>query len=602
VSVVTIRHLGHNGGRRSMTTAASEQPSGASPVLQDDAFSPAREEDPSNERVLRWFLWGAVALAVFVRVAFLWSKPFWRDEAWVALLVDDPMRAAADARAVPVGFLFLVRLTSAIPLLPPEVTYRIVPLLCGIAVVPLIAKLATALGASRRTGVIAAWIAAGLAPFVYYSRELKSYDIDLLLAVLLPLAALRGFTGSAPSGRARAVLAASVVAGPWVSFAGLFPIGAVLSWGWLAWWKNLGSTLRRDWLLCSAAFLVSFAVAYVVALGAQSTSETQYRFWDRFLVSGGSSPFLAQAVESVRRYFSITMSYPFGELKTPVLLLATLGAWSWPRAGRAYFFWLAGSMAALCLAATVMDRYVIAQGRHLLFAVPAVVLCVAQGLDAIAARLGRRAGMVLALALPVLVSLWWTGEQIESRTKSYHSNWTRFFRYDVLHDVEGALDKVARDIPDGDPVLVTNKNAYAFQFYRRGRLPQATYCVRYCFDFKDRADDWLDGVDGRGWILMTDEEPSWFAKLLDKHGFTRRQRTVGSGIRLWQIDRVADRRAIKSDAWKKKRPGPSEKKAPGARRGDSKNKRGEPKAGRGTRDGKGDGARGRASDDGAPRR
>lgn len=533
--------------------------------------------------MLRWFLWGAVALAVFVRVAFLWSKPFWRDEAWVALLVDDPMRAAADARAVPVGFLFLVRLTSAIPL-PPEITYRIVPLLCGIAVVPLIAKLATALGASRRAGVIAAWIAAGLHPFVYYSRELKSYDIDLLLAVMLPLAALRGFTGSAPSGRARAMLAAGVVAGPWVSFAGLFPIGAVLSWGWLAWWKNLGATLRRDWLACSAAFLVSFGVVYVVALGAQSTSETQYRFWDRFLVSGGPSPFFSQAAESVRRYFSITLSYPFGETKTAVLLLATLGAWSWPRAGRAYFFWLAGSMAALCLAATAMDRYLVAQGRHLLFAVPAVVLCVAQGLDAIATRLGPRAGTVLALALPVLVSLWWTGEQIESRTKPYHSNWTRFFRYDVLHDVEGALDKVARGIPDGEPVLITNKNAYAFQFYRRGRLPQATYCERYCFDFRSKADEWLDGVNGRGWILMTDEEPSWFGKLIDKHGFTRRQRTVGSGIRLWQIDRVADRRAIKSDEWKKNRSKAGERKV---ERGDSKRERNKPGKRGGDRRGKG---------------
>jgi hypothetical protein len=86
-------------------------------------------------------------------------------------------------------------------------------------------------------------------------------------------------------------------------------------------------------------------------------------------------------------------------------------------------------------------------------------------------------------------------------------------------------------------VLVTNKNAYAFQFYRDGRLPEATYCVRYCFDFKDRSSEWLHGVEGRGWILMTDEEIGPMTRLLDKHGFDRRQRTVASGIRLWQIER-----------------------------------------------------------------
>jgi hypothetical protein len=568
--VVTLRVLGHNGARRSMITASSEDPSGAASIdpaqypARDPARDRAREPAPdpvrSDDRYLRWFLWGAVALALFVRVAFLESKPFWRDEAWVALLVGDPMRAAADARAVPVGFLFLVRLTSWIPALPPEVTYRLVPLLCGVAVVPLLARLATALGASQRAGVIAAWVAAAAHPLVYYSRELKSYDIDLLLAVLLPLAALRGFTGSAPSARARAVLAASLVAGPWVSFAGLFPIGAVLSWGWLAWWKDLGASLRRDWLLSSAAFLVSFAIVYVVALGAQSTSEVQYRFWDRFLVGSGPSPFLEQAWEAVRRLVSITMSYPFGDMKTPAMLLATIGAWTWPRSGRRYLLWLAAAMAGLCLTAAAMDRYIIVQGRHLLFAVPVVILCVAHGLDEIAARLGRHVGTIVALALPVLVAVSWTQEQIDSRTRTYHSNWARFFRYDVLHDVEGALDKAADDIPAGDPVLVTNKNSYAFQFYRKGRLPDATYCVRYCFDFKERAIKWLDGVEGRGWILMTDEEIKSMTKLLDKHGFDRRQRSVASGIRLWQIDRVGDKPVKKPRTLGKKQKEPRERK------------------------------------------
>src|SRR4029079_14835025 len=135
----------------------------------------------AGERILLrrsvWF-WAAIALAVAVRVAFLADKAFWRDEAWVALLVRDPLQAATDGRAAPFGFLLLTRLVAAISPGPPEITYRLIPLAAGVAAVPLVARLALALGGSRAVALTAAWLAAGMQGLVYYSRELKSYDLD----------------------------------------------------------------------------------------------------------------------------------------------------------------------------------------------------------------------------------------------------------------------------------------------------------------------------------------------------------------------------------------------------------------------------------------
>ena len=79
-------------------------------------------------------------------------------------------------------------------------------------------------------------------------------------------------------------------------------------------------------------------------------------------------------------------------------------------------------------------------------------------------------------------------------------------------------------MPTGAPFLVTNKNSYAFQFYSRGRLPQAVFCPRHCFDFKDRAEKWLKSVDERAWILSTDEEINSLSKLVKKVGLGYRTR------------------------------------------------------------------------------
>jgi hypothetical protein len=444
-------------------------------------------------------MWCAMAVALVVRVAFLADKPFWRDEAWVAMLVDDPLRVASDARAVPIGFVLLTRIFTAIPLLPPEITYRLLPLVCGMAVLPLLARFATALGASRHTALAVVWLAVGFQPFVYYSRELKSYEIDVLVAVLLPLLALKGFvapaaqaaTRDATSVASRRWLIFGLAIAPWLSFGSVFPISALLAWGWLVWWWTAAPDRRRDWILGTLAFAASFAALYVLVLSGQAASPRLHSYWHGQLIAEKQHSWLVAIPAATWRYASVSTLYFFAGLWPAFIAVAAVGAWTWPREGRALLVWFCVATAGACVLAAVTDRYLLAQGRLLLFAAPVMLLWSANGLQEIGRRLRGPLGKAVVLGIPVLLSLYWSAQSIDQRVHPRRTNWTRFFRYDVLQDVDLAITQADRQIPVGDPVLIERKVAYAFQFYARGRLPQALFCERYCKDFRSIAKRWL---------------------------------------------------------------------------------------------------------------
>jgi hypothetical protein len=494
---------------------------------------------------LRIAFWAAIVLAVVLRVALLEAKPFWRDEAWVALLVGDPARAIAGKNAAPLGFLWLVHLTASLPWLSAHVAYRIVPLLVGIAVVPLMARLATASGASFRVGVIAAWIAAALPGFVYYSRELKSYDIDLLVAILAPLLAIRGFAGEQTSSRARTGLALLMLAVPWVSFGGLFPAAGVLAWLWLTTWRSASRAERIGVLACSIALAGSFAAAYFVAIAPQTQNPRLRAYWQPHFLSYGGAGLFRQVLLGVTQYLEITTRYLFTPVRAVAVALGIAGILCWPRRYRLSLVWMASATAAACVAAALLDRYLLAQGRLLLFAAPIFVLWVAAGLDAVAARIARRHAAVVAVSLCVLLSAHWSVESFARRIGRYDTDMTDFYRFDVRQDVEAAIDAAIAVAAPDEPVLFTRRAAYQYQFYAGDRLrSQATYCEVYCGDFPRRAKAWLDSVRESGLVVLIDEDMAMMRQIFREKGFVAVERARVDGVRLWQVAKAPDTRAV----------------------------------------------------------
>jgi hypothetical protein len=486
----------------------------------------------------------ALVVAVVARVAWLWSKPLWRDEAWVARLAGQSFgRAVEDPHAVPLGFLGLVKLSDAVPGLPPEIALRLVPLAAGLAAIPVLGALARRLGASWGTTIAALWLASGLPALIYYSRELKPYSLDLLLAALVPWLALEALESPPGAGRARIratslALVACALATPWISFGANFVVAPTLAW-------TAGRAGRRSALPAAAAlaFAVSFAGAYGTILGPQSDSPRLRQAWrDELATETAPAPPL-HAAGVLGRYFAVAVPYLFPGAWPLAAALSVAGLWAWPRPQRGLLAGLCLGPAAATAAAVVIGRYVIGHGRLLLFAAPPLILMAAAGLvrlgGAMPGLAGRGGGERLGAVLAAAAALAWTSESLWHRVRPYRNDVERYFLFDILQDVDPIIAEAEQRIAPGEPVMVSRYAGEAFLFYAHGRLPGALVCTRRnCLDEGPVLQGWLRGIRERGWmIVLEEEEASGRRNTARLEGLSVRTAAEARGVRLWELSR-----------------------------------------------------------------
>jgi hypothetical protein len=486
----------------------------------------------------------AFAVAALARVAWLAEKPLWRDEAWVALLAREASGGfELSPRPVPSGFLFLSALALRLPLLPPELSLRLLPLAAGLATVALLPFLVRSLGGERGAATAAAWIAAGMPVLVYYSRELKAYALDALLAVAVPWLAWRALGEGEPARPRREVYALGglLAIAPWITFGSVFPIGATLAWGASRAWRE--PAVRRRWAALALVYALSFAAVYALVLREQSTFPRLVRAWQADMDWLQEPSWPGPLLRGAKLYAQVALDTAFPYVWPAAALLAVVGAWSWPRPGRALLLWQVVGAGALAVLAAVMGRYLVGQGRLLVFAAPALAVLVAGGLAAvaraIAARWGRGSGPAWAAGGAAALSLVWTFQALAWRARPYHNDPARYFRYDVLHDVDPVIAAAAQRASAADPVITSRYTGEQFRFYARGRLPQAFVCTRInCLDEGPPMRAWLDAVQDRGWmILLEEEDRPWRWEAVRTAGFDVHEAAAARGTRLWEIRR-----------------------------------------------------------------
>jgi hypothetical protein len=480
----------------------------------------------------------ALIVAALVRFAFLAGKPFWIDEAWVATLVGQPLgTAVAQGRPVPIGLVAVAKLAALVPGMSPEVGLRLLPVACGLGAVAAIGQLALELGESRRVALTATWLAAGLPALVNYSRELKPYSIDAFVAAILPVLALRALAPGRTSTRATwAMLLLLLGVAPWVSFGTVFPILAVLTWGATRCWREADRSTRVMWMVGVGLYLGSFAVAYAVGLGAQSTAPRIQAMWRDALLDVHGIPGPRAIAIGLSRYVRYSAPFLFpGGLWLCALPLAAVGAVTWPAPRRPLLWWLAAGTAAFTVAAALMDRYALS-GRLLLFTAPTYVLCLAAGLGQVGRWLPARPGRHLAPAIAMALAVYWSGAALAHRVDPDPPD--RFMR-DVLHDLDPLIARVADLAGPDDAVFASSGTGLQFLYYARGRFPDATACHPYdCRDEPAAAQRWLGRIHERGWmLLLADEDQPWLRLMIDGAGFERRDIATGRGTRLWEVRR-----------------------------------------------------------------
>ena len=360
------------------------------------------------DRTRRLCFAGVIALVVAGEVCrlaqYASTQSFWGDE--VAVLTN--------TRAHPAGELPFVRLEAwgkDSPVAAPplflwatqwmgehfhyqEWAVRLLPLLCSMAAVPLVAALAWRVG----TPVAAVWATALFSlsdALLFQAANTKPYSGDVFVAALI------AWTALVPGGSAARRLAwagAITALGCWLSYAAVFSLAAA---GFALW-----AQLHRDrkigllrMALCVAPAVASFLAVYLLCIRAQRDAELDV-YWVH-MFPNFSRPWSVPywLIGSTWQIFYIQM-YPIGQI---MVVAAAAGAWKLRRSGNLTLLILLTAPIGLDLLAACIAQYPYGGTRLTLFLAPSLCILTGIGVAAMSelfARRGRTVQFVLA-AVPL---------------------------------------------------------------------------------------------------------------------------------------------------------------------------------------------------------
>ncbi len=468
--------------------------------------------------------------SLFRLAQYLFNRSLWIDEASLALIIRE--RSISQLfeplnydQAAPIGFLVLVKL-AALTFGYNEYTLRLIPLLCGLASLPLFF-----LTARRFVRPGAVPVALGLFAvadsLIYYSSELKQYGGDVTVALLLYLTVFFPLTKPLTPVKGLVIgLTGAVLI--WFSHPALFilaGIGTVLLVKSLVirTWKTLG------WLfLPFTLWAISFVIFYFVSLQAATANPGLLQFHEVFFMP--LPPLTPANLTWLATNFFFTFEYPAS------LGLAGLGAFCFLVGGICYFksnsFYLWALMLPVLytLLASGIHKYSF-DGRLLLFLLPALYLIIAEGVAWIR-EVTRQPAPVIGLVLVVLLFCLPVAGTLQAvgvpRTKE---------------EIRPVLTYYQTNYLLGDLLYVYYGGGTAFRYYREELGLAKDCCVEGIFsreDWGQYARD-LDKLRGRSrvWVVIShviNNEETFFKYYLDSIG--RKLDTVetpGSIIYLYDL-------------------------------------------------------------------
>ncbi len=352
----------------------------------------------------RWLTLSAISLGVALRfIGYFRNRSLWFDEAALAVnIVERPLHGLFQPlefhQGAPLGFLIVEKFLTSL-LGPSEFALRLLPLMCGLLTVLLaanVARLYISPGAVR----LAVALVALNPSLIYYSSEVKQYSSDALVALLLLWAFVR-LTRSDLRGRkivGFGVLGAFAV---WCSHPAVFLLASAAV-------VLLISARADEHIVVRLAtvftmWAASFAALYRVSLHHLAADRALLDFWAQYFPP---HPIVrAHTLVWLFDVFAAFFQDPAGLAILPGMGFCLIGFAGLFRCKSTLGWILTGSCAAMLLAAG-MHRYPLGS-RLLLFAVPIMLLLVAEGVATLSARLPHErlvhvAAACLVLSWPVL--------------------------------------------------------------------------------------------------------------------------------------------------------------------------------------------------------
>ncbi len=479
-------------------------------------------------RTGKFVFYGLVALvlvwAVGVRTWRLGNRPFWQDEAWVALAVtSQPPGELFLQTKVPLPPLFaLATKLSGQCISPPEVGFRLIPVLSGIMLLPLTYAVVRLLKAPRTMALAGTALCASSLTLVVWSRELKQYEVEAFLATLLAYLVFRLRRSPTPQPRWWMVFGVALLcaAGPWIGYGVICPMASLLA-VLIVFPSSTGT--RRGPLIAGVVGLAVLSISVLAVLQTAAAEQAHdpalARFWDPWYIDVTNLRSWARA-----GYYMATcntmMILPLewiGPMDQPgpkllyctsglvLWLMAAVGLWRWPRRGRLDMVcWVVGPWLTAVLAATAHQcpfgaaRMMVCYTPPLLIAFAAGCFHLARWVSIIA--LGRGGpGMVLGVLI-VMVPV------------SYVTNVPARGSYHRWHDYPKLLEVLAEQREVGELVLVTLSAAPATRYYAGDRFEPIEYAPtaagtlrRPGFDYERFMQIKVNSAGHRCWLVTTSE-------------------------------------------------------------------------------------------------
>jgi hypothetical protein len=335
------------------------------------------------------------------------------------------------------------------------------------------------------------------------------------------------------------LLALVAATSPWLSFGSVFAVTATFAVATFLWWPRARPGTRRAWVGILSLWTASFLVLFAMALARQSSSTRMIAEWsDDMAFVYDAAPALRPFV-ALLAYFRTPLDYLFPAVAPLAVAVIAVGFFTAPRAFRVIVGTIVAVSALEVVAAVLIHRYVLTQGRLLLFAAPPYVIFAALGLVALGRLAHRRRGATLGLAVAALAATAWTVEAVRHRLPPVADDPGLYFRFDVLHDIDPLIEAASQIARPDEPVFVSRYSGEMFRFYHRGRLASATVCTRVnCRNEGPAVIDWLRTVERRGYMILLDSDDSRGRReLVAQAGCVAEIVARSRGMRLWRVTR-----------------------------------------------------------------
>ena len=122
------------------------------------------------------------------------NQPLWLDEAYIANNVERLGYIALTGeilygQSCPIGVLWAIKLVSG--LVPGEIGLRLFPFVSGLTIVALLPLLFYRIAGTARAAIIGSWITSLSVPLVLYSAQVKQYETEALVTLIVLFVATR---------------------------------------------------------------------------------------------------------------------------------------------------------------------------------------------------------------------------------------------------------------------------------------------------------------------------------------------------------------------------------------------------------------------------